>query len=157
VYLDLVNRLDAFSDGMGGTLLDHSLVAWGQESGNVTHFAFSMPVVTAGAAGGAIKTGSYCDYRNLKRRLSGDSSTGSEGDALWPGLTYNQWLSTALLAMGVPQDEWAESSHPGYGAKVTYQSEYAYFFTNQGFSPQDVYSDAVWKKAGELLPFLSNS
>ena len=50
----------------GGTLLDHSLVAWGQESGNVTHFAFSMPVITAGAAGGAIKTGSYCDYRNLE-------------------------------------------------------------------------------------------
>jgi hypothetical protein len=157
VYLDLVNRLDGFSDGMGGTLLDHSLVAWGQESGNVTHFAFSMPVVTAGAAGGAIKTGSYCDYRNLERRLSGDSSTGSESDTLWPGLTYNQWLTTALLAMGVPQSEWAETDHPGYGAKVTYQSQYAYFFTNRGFSAADVYSDAVWQKAGELLPFLKNS
>jgi hypothetical protein len=157
VYLDLVKRLEGFSDGMGGTLLDHSLVVWGQESGNVTHFAFSMPVVTAGAAGGAIKTGSYCDYRNLDRRLSGDSSTGSESDTLWPGLTYNQWLSTALLAMGVPRDEWTETSHPGYGAKVTYQSQYDYFFTNRGFSPEDVYSDAVWQKAGELLPFLNNS
>lgn len=157
VYLDLVSRLDSFSDGMGGTLLDHSLVVWGQESGNVTHFAFSMPVVTAGAAGGAIKTGSYCDYRNLDRRLSGDSTTGSESDTLWPGLTYNQWLSTALLAMGVPQSEWAEPNHPGYGARVTYQSEYDYFFTNRGFSAEDVYSDAVWQKAGELLPFLNNS
>lgn len=157
VYLDLVNRLDGFSDGMGGTLLDHSLVVWGQESGNVTHFAFSMPVVTAGAGGGAIETGNYCDYRNLARRLSGDSSTGSESDKLWPGLTYNQWLSTALLAMGVPQSEWAEPSHPGYGAKVTYQSEYAYFFTNQGFSAEEVYSDAVWQKSGELLPFLNKS
>jgi hypothetical protein len=157
VYLDLVNRLDGFSDGMGGSLLDHSLVAWGQESGNVTHFAFSMPVVTAGGASGAIKTGSYCDYRNLGRRLSGDSSTGSESDALWPGLTYNQWLTTALLAMGVPQSEWAETSHPGYGAKVTYQSQYAYFFSNRGFSAADVYSNALWQKSGELLPFLKNS
>lgn len=157
VYLDLVNRLNGFSDGMGGTLLDHSLVAWGQESGNVTHFAFSMPVVTAGGAGGAIKTGSYCDYRNLDRRLSGDSSTGSESDTLWPGLTYNQWLTTALLAMGVPESEWAETSHPGYGAKVTYQSQYAYFFTNRGFSAADVYNDMVWQKTGELLPFLKNS
>jgi len=154
VYLDLVNRLDSFSDGAGGTLLDNSLVAWGQESGNVTHFAFSMPVVTAGSAGGAIKTGSYCDYRNLGRRLSGDSSTGSEGDMLWPGLIYNQWLTTALMAMGVPVSEWAETSHAGYGAKVTYPSEYAYFFTNQGFSANDVYSDALWQKTGELLPFL---
>jgi hypothetical protein len=157
VYLDLVNRLNGFSDGMGGTLLDHSLVAWGQESGNVTHFAFSMPVVTAGAAGGAIKTGSYCDYRNLNRRLSGDSSTGSESDTLWPGLTYNQWLTTALLAMGVPESEWAESSHPGYGAKVTYQSQYEYFFSNRGFSAADAYSEAVWQKTGELLPFLKNA
>ncbi len=156
VYLDLVSRLNGFSDGMGGTLLDHSLVAWGQESGNVTHFAFSMPVVTAGKAGGAISTGSYCDYRNLDRRLSGDSSTGSESELLWPGLTYNQWLSTALLAMGVPHDEWAEESHPGYGAKVTYQPEYAYFFSNRGFSAEDVYSDTVWQKTGELLPFLDN-
>jgi hypothetical protein len=157
VYLDLVNRLNGFSDGLGGSLLDHSLVAWGQESGNVTHFAFSMPVVTAGAAGGAIKTGSYCDYRNLERRLSGDSSTGTESDRLWPGLTYNQWLTTTLLAMGVPQSEWAETNHPGYGAKVTYPSQYAYFFTNRGFSSDDVYSDAVWQKTGELLPFLNNS
>jgi hypothetical protein len=157
VYLDLVNRLDSFSDGAGGTLLDHSLVAWGQESGNVTHFAFSMPVVTAGSAGGAIETGSYCDYRNLDRRLSGDSSTGSESDTLWPGLTYNQWLGTALTAMGVPRSEWEETSHPGYGAKVAYPSQYAYFFTNRGFSAADVYSEAVWQKTGELLPFLKNS
>jgi len=157
VYLDLVNRLDGFSDGAGGTLLDHSLVAWGQESGNVTHFAFSMPVVTAGSAGGAIKTGSYCDYRNLGKRLSGDSSTGRESDTLWPGLTYNQWLSTALLAMDVPHSEWAESSHPGFGAKVDYQSQYAYFFSNRGFSAAEVYSTAVWQKSGELLPFLNKS
>jgi hypothetical protein len=154
VYLDLVNRLDRFSDGAGGTLLDRSLVVWGQESGNVTHFAFSMPVITAGSAAGAIKTGSYCDYRNLTRRLSGDSSTGSESNLLWPGLIYNQWLTTALIAMGVPPSEWAETTHPGYGAKVAYQSTYAYFFTNKGFTPAQVYSDAMWQKTGELLPFL---
>jgi hypothetical protein len=39
---------------------------------------------------------------------------------------------------------------------VTYPSEYAYFFTNRGFSAEDVYSNAVWQKAGELLPFLSS-
>ena len=154
IYLDLVNRLDSFSDGMGGTLLDRSLVAWGQECGHVTHFAFSMPVITAGSASGAIKTGNYCDYRNLTRRLSGDSSTGTESNLLWPGLTYNQWLTTALLAMGVPQSEWAETTHTGYGAKVAYQAAYSYFFTNQGFTASQVYSDAIWQKAGETLPFL---
>ena len=32
MYLDLVNRLEGFSDGMGGTLLDRSLVAWGRRT-----------------------------------------------------------------------------------------------------------------------------
>jgi hypothetical protein len=155
VYMDLVSRLNSFSDGAGGTLLDHSLVAWGQESGNVTHFAFSMPVITAGSAGGALKTGSYCDYRNLPRRVSGDSSSGIESNLLWPGLVYNQWLTTALQAMGIPRAEWAETTHPGYGARVTYQSQYAYFFTNRGFTAEQVYSDAVWAKTGEILPFLT--
>jgi hypothetical protein len=155
VYLDMASRLDSFSDGAGGTLLDHALVAWGQECGNCTHFSFSMPVVTAGSAGGALKTGSYCDYRDLTKKLSGDSSTGTESDLLWPGLLYNQWLTTALLAMGVPHAEWAETTHPGYGARVAYQSGYSYFFTNVGTTADQVYSDALWQKTGEILPFLS--
>jgi hypothetical protein len=153
VFMDLVARLDSFADGSGGTLLDHSLVAWGQESGQVTHWPVSMPVVTAGAAGGALKTGSYCDYRNLGRKLSGDGSTGAEGSLIWPGLIYNQWLTTALLAMGVPQAEWVEPTHPGYGARVTYQAM-QYVFTNKGFTDTQVYNDAMWQMTGEILPVL---
>jgi hypothetical protein len=152
VYLDLVNKLNSYSDGQGGTLLDHSLVCWGQECGNVTHFPFSMPVITAGSAGGAIKTGSYCDYRNLTYHLDGDSSTGTE--TLWAGLTYNQWLTTTLLAMGIPSTEWAETTHPGYGAKVTWDASAAYIFTNKGLTPDQVYSPTIWSKTGEILPFL---
>lgn len=155
VYLDLVSKLNSYGDGLGGTLLDHSLVAWGQECGNVTHYSFSMPVITAGSAGGAIKTGSYCDYRNLNMQL-GDSSSALEDDKLWPGLTYNQWLGTALQAMGIPTSEWAfETDHPGYGARVTYQSQYAYFFTNYGLTADQAYSNAVWNKTSEILPFLA--
>jgi hypothetical protein len=154
VFMDLVARLDSFADGAGGTLLDHSLVAWGQESGHVTHWSLSMPVVTAGGAGGALKTGSYCDYRNLTQKLSGDSSTGSESGLLFPGLLYNQWLTTALLAMGVPQAEWIEPTHPGYGARVIYQAM-QYIFTNKGFTDAQVYNEAMWRKTGEILPFLT--
>jgi len=154
VYLDLVARLDGIADGAGGTLLDRSLVAWGQENGNTPHFSFSVPVVTAGSAAGALKTGGYCDYRNTSRKVSGDSSTGSEGSNLWAGLPYNQWLGTALQAMGVPHDEWSEPDHPGYGWKPTYQSTYEYFFTNKGFSSSQAYPAAMWQKGGELLPFL---
>jgi hypothetical protein len=154
VYMDLVNKLDGMADGMGGTMLDHSLVAWGQESGQLTHWAFCMPVITAGSAGGAIKTGSYCDYRNMNIRWGGDSGSGNESNSLWTGLIYNQWLTTVLLAMGVPQSEWAETTHPGYGARVALPND---FFAYSPGTPKttDVYSDAMWQKTGEILPFLT--
>jgi hypothetical protein len=155
VYMDLVTRLDGLADGAGGTLLDRALVAWVQENGNTPHFSFSVPVVTAGSAGGAIKTGSYCDYRNTSRKVSGDSSTGSEGNNLWAGLLYHQWLGTALQAMGVPHEEWIEADHPGYGWKPSYQSTYEYFFSNKGFSSSQAYPPAMWQKTGEILPFLA--
>jgi hypothetical protein len=155
IYLDLVSRLEAISDGVGGTLLDSALVAWGQENGNTPHFSFSVPVVTAGSAGGALKTGSYCDYRNISRKVSGDSSTGAEGNNLWAGLLYNQWLGSALQAMGIPREEWAETDHPGFGWKSSYQSMYEYFFTNKGFSSSKAYPPAMWQRTGDMLPFLS--
>jgi hypothetical protein len=154
VYMDLVSRLENISDGAGGTLLDNALVVWGQENGNTPHFSFSVPVVTAGSAAGAIKTGSYCDYRNLTRKVSGDSSTGAEGSNLWAGLLYNQWLGSALRAMGVPHEEWSETDHPGFGWKASYQSTYEYFFTNKGFSSSQAYPSSMWQKTGEMLPFL---
>jgi hypothetical protein len=156
VYLDLVSRLDALGDGMGGTALDRSLVVWGQECGQVTHWAFSMPVVMAGSAGGALKTGSYCDYRNLAHQWGGDSGTGNESKLIWTGLVYNQWLSTIMLAMGVPPSEWADQAHPGFGARVSFPPD---FFAYSPGTPKtsDVYTDAMWQKTGEILPFLSPS
>lgn len=155
VFLDLAARFDRISNGRGGTLLDDSLLAWGQENGNTPHMSFGLPVITAGSAGGALKTGNYCDYRNTTRRLSGDSSTGLESDKLWSGLVYNQWLSTALLAMGIPKSEWAETDHPGFGWRASYQSQYSYFFTNRGVTPAQAYPDAMWAKSGDMLPFLA--
>lgn len=140
VFLDLISRLDSFGDGHGGTLLDHSLVAWGQESGWLTHETVGMPVITAGSAGGALKTGNYCDYRDLNR--SAVRAFGDINMTLRPGLVYNQWLTNALMAMGVPKPDWEETTHPGYGARMSY--------TN-GDIP---YSDALWARTGEMLPWL---
>ena len=149
----MASRLNSYSDGMGGTLLDSSLLAWGQENGDLVHETISMPVITAGSAGGAIQTGSYCDYRNLAYRWGGDSGTGNESELIWTGLIYNQWLTTVMLAMGVPQAEWAETTHPGYGARVSLPDD---FFLYSPGKPKtsDVYTDAMWQKTGEILPFL---
>jgi hypothetical protein len=142
VFVDMISRLNSFSDGMGGTLLDHSLVAWGQENGVKLHEGLSMPVVMAGSAGGSVRTGSYCDYRNQ----SSSNKT---------GLLYNQWMTNVLQAMGVAQADWVESTtygvsasmaHPGYGVRDPNLSA-------PTISASD-YPDPMWQKTAEQLPWL---
>jgi hypothetical protein len=154
--MDLVNRLEAIPGPTAGTtLLDQSLVVWGQESGNVTHMSISMPVIAAGSAGGALATNNYCDFRNLNRQLDGDNDTGTETNFLWSGAIYNQWLGTCLQAMGIPASEWAtQSTHPGYGPRVSYDPVYNYYFTNKGFTDTDCYTDQMWQQTNQILPFL---
>jgi len=141
VYLDLISRLNSFGDGYGGTLLDHSLVAWGQEHGHQAHEVVSMPVITAGSAGGALKTGNYCDYRNLNR-----PKRYGESQLMHPGLIYNQWMTNALMAMGVPQADWVETTHPGYGPRQGY--------VNDWIGSATCYPEAMWQKTAEKLPYL---
>ena len=69
----------------------------------------NFPVVTAGGAGGHLRTGYFVDYSNktivypdLDVRIAGNPSYQAES----PGLYYNQWLATALTAMGVQPAEY---------------------------------------------------
>ena len=103
-FLDLVTKLGA-SNGAGGTLLDDSLVMWTQESCHKTHDTYSVPVITAGGAGGALKTGSYIDYRNMAV-----GNSGLEG-GYNPGLLWNQWLGAVLQAVGVPRSEYETAKY----------------------------------------------
>ncbi len=142
VFLDLGRKLDAVSDGMGGTLLDHTLLVWSQESGNITHDNFSMPVITLGSAGGYFTTGSHVDYRNLAAPLDSNAA-----EKEYPGLFYQQWLGMNLRAFGIPQSEWSEPDHNGYGyryAKVNFAQ----------LTTQLAYPDSMWVLAGDPLPFL---
>jgi hypothetical protein len=142
VVLDLAAKLDATPDGQGGTLLDHALVVWTQESGNITHNTFSVPVVTFGGASGFFSTGQYVDYRNTALVYDRDRA-----EAEHPGLLMHQWLGMTLRAMGVPASQWAESNHGGYG--------YRYANVNWGnFTTAQAYPDSLWSRAGEDLPFL---
>lgn len=142
VVLDLAAKLEATPDGQGGTLLDHSLVVWTQESGNITHNTFSVPVITFGGAGGYFATGQYVDYRNTA--LTYDMSRMEKEH---PGLLMHQWFGMTLRAMGVPSAQWAESDHGGYG--------YRYANVNWGnFNTAQGYPDALWSVTGDELPFL---
>ncbi|MFK7928943.1 MAG: DUF1552 domain-containing protein [Myxococcota bacterium] len=140
IFVDLCNRL-MMDQGGGTTVLDDSLVMWVQESGTVTHDSLSMPVVTAGSAGGAIKTGQYIDYRDR----SNTSITGTdhpEQQGYRPGLLYSQWLATAMQSLGVRREEYQRTGEPGYGEEA-----YDWF-------PRESWSSAVRGQSGEMLPLI---
>jgi hypothetical protein len=77
VFLDMIARLDV-EEAPGITYLDNSLLVWSQESGMSTHNSVSLPIVSAGSAGGYLKTGRFIDYRRF-----GDPS--SQYDPLFKG------------------------------------------------------------------------
>jgi hypothetical protein len=145
VVLDLARKLDAAQEGDGTTLLDRTLLTWAQEHGNRAHEAFSLPVVTLGGADGFLKTGNYCDYRNLAKRYWPNAT--DESRHIAPGLTWHQWLGSCLQAMGVPRSEYQEPDHNGYGKRIA---------ATEWF-PQDgdyAWPQSVWTAAGDVLPFL---
>lgn len=134
VVLDMARRLESIVEGEG-TALDRALVTWHDENGHVSHSAISVPAVTFGSAGGFLRTGNYCDYRN-----QGGSSVESDR----PGLTYQQYWGTVLQAMGVPRSEYQEPDHDGYGKRIE---------GGNGYSGT-LWPDSVWNIAGQVLPFL---
>jgi hypothetical protein len=143
VFLDLAQRLDAIDD-IEGTVLDNTLLQWTQESGCMTHDPIELPVVTFGSAGGFFVTGQYCDYRNVQKPAH---EAGSESAvSSHTGLVYNQWLGTAMQAMGLDPSEYQTGQYGGYGAlMLASETWYA------GYQRYDAADLAVM---GEVLPFL---
>jgi hypothetical protein len=141
VFLDLCARLDVPEGGEDdSTILDNTLVAWSQESGNVTHESISQVVVTAGSAAGCLRTGQYVDYRN--RGASEIDYTEGGNEELRPGLVYNQWLGTVLQAMGLSNEEFQTDARGGYGTLFVTPARAGH------------YPSAVLDRVGEWLPWL---
>ena len=141
VFLDLAIKLDAVSDGAGRTLLDNSLVMWSQESGAYAHNSQSLPIVAAGSAGSYLKTGLYCDYRNLFEQVNPGGQDGAT-EITHAGIMQAQWLGTILQAMGLERNEYETTPSGGYGIE-NLKPEWA-----------GHYPAAVMAARKELLPFL---
>lgn len=63
IFAHLIGQLQAYPDG-SGTLLDSTAVVWISELANGPHELDKIPIVLAGRAGGALKTGRYVSYAN---------------------------------------------------------------------------------------------
>ena len=120
---ELMQRLDSDRDAVTGrTVLDDSLVYWGNEFGcNPWHACNSFPVLLGGGAAGAIRTGRYLDYRQHDADLSGLPDDfrrrfTPRGPGLdIPGRLYNQLLVTFLNVMGVTAAEYERTEGGGFG------------------------------------------
>ncbi|MFK7930702.1 MAG: DUF1552 domain-containing protein [Myxococcota bacterium] len=144
VFADLAAKLLAVTDENGETLLDNTLLQWTHESGPVTHDPIEMPVITAGSAGGAIKTGHYADFRNLGSIASAPNA-GSSIES-HTGIIYNQWLGTVLQAMGVPRASYERDGYGGYG--------HVYLSQHGWYAGYDKYGADVLGVMGERVPFV---
>lgn len=113
VFLDMVARLD-HEEADGVSYLDNALLVWTQESGMSTHDPVSIPIVTAGSAGGALRTGLYADYRRAGHPESRFQPL-LDAEETYAGVLYNQFLATVLQAMGMPAAEFERWGHRGYG------------------------------------------
>jgi hypothetical protein len=142
VFVDLAYRLDV-EEAPGSTVLDSTLMAWSQESGNRTHDARSIPVITAGSAGGFLRTGQFCDYRN---RVQSSNLDQDPNVPKYTGLLYSQWLATCLQAMGVGPGEWQDIPNNG-------SAGYGYPFVDTSYAPTHV--SGVLSNASQVLPFLA--
>jgi hypothetical protein len=98
----LLSQMDAIPDAGGGTLLDNSIVYFGNEFGENpgngnAHIGANMPVVVAGGAAGKLQMGYYIDYRASGNR------------------PMNNFLITLLNAMGLASSDYQQAGVVGFG------------------------------------------
>jgi hypothetical protein len=110
VFAKLLGKLDVTETG-DSTYLDSSLVYFGNELG-FNHIAYSVPCILAGSAGGFIKPGRYLDYIDWDGRAYFSQEDGN----VIKGIPHNQFLVTALQAMGLSPSDYETNGQPGYGS-----------------------------------------
>ncbi len=112
-FASLLSRMAAVEEP-GGSLLDNSLVYWGNELG-FNHIGYSVPCLLAGSAGGYLQTGRYLDYIDW----SGRAYFSQEDGNVIAGLPHNRLLVTLLQAMGLSPADYERGGQPGYGSTST--------------------------------------
>lgn len=111
---EMLVKMDAFKEADGSSVLDNSFVIWTNEMAEgKLHSLIGMPVMTAGGAGGKIRTGNFIDYR--QRPLATINADGY-GYYLDLGRPYNELLVTAFHVMGMTSPaSFEKKSVQGFG------------------------------------------
>jgi hypothetical protein len=113
VFAKLLEKLSVPESG-GTSLLDNSLVYWGNELG-FNHIGYSVPCILAGSAGGYLKTGRYLDYIDWDGRAYFSQEDGN----VIKGIPHNRFLVTLMQAMGLAPSDYESGGQAGYGSTST--------------------------------------
>ena len=113
IFVKLIEKMDAVGESGGSTMLDNSLVYWGNELG-FNHIAYSVPCLLAGGAKGFIQTGRYLDYIDW----DGHSYFSQEDGNVIKGIPHNRFLVTALQAMGLSPADYELAGQAGQDGPV---------------------------------------
>ena len=98
-FAAFLRELDSTPDGAGESLLDHTAVVWVTELATGTHEIIDTPIVVAGGANGAFRTGRYVRYPMNNRIHQAYSGSGA---AIGP--STSQLYVSLMNAMGVEGD-----------------------------------------------------
>lgn len=136
IITEFASKMDAVKEVDGTSLLDNSILFWGNEDSNGgPHSCISMPAVSIGSAGGKLKTGYYMDYRQrpFYRHPDGQDI----------GRSYSQLLITYMHALGLQPSEYLQyGDGGGFG---TFKKDVAY--SNNRYVPYE-------KFRNDILPFI---
>jgi hypothetical protein len=118
VIFPFIKGMSDVTEANGKTMLDNSLVLWGNELARATHHCVNMPVVLFGSAGGSIATNRYLDY-SQRNTAQGTSVNMPASFKIWRGIPYNRLLVSILNAFGIPESEYERNTYKGYGAHTS--------------------------------------
>jgi hypothetical protein len=135
VFARVLDGLSAFRSG-GRSLLDDTLVFWGNELG-MNHHNYSVPALLAGNLQGRLRTGQYLDFIDWEGPLAGTQ----ENAPIIEGVPHNRLLVTLLQAFGLRPHEYERSGRPGYGC-----------YSTVGKSSRDFPIDYDASRHGEVVP-----
>lgn len=108
----LMTRMDAITESNGKTMLDNSLVYWGNEQGGASgHSNYSPPIVVGGTLNGKVKPG-YWDYtRRPFIHYAGRSDIhGAAGT-----IPYTNFLTTLANLYGLNPASYEKNGVKGFG------------------------------------------
>ncbi|RKH10927.1 DUF1552 domain-containing protein [Corallococcus praedator] len=107
----LMDSLAAIPEG-SGTVLDNTVILWGNELGDAAgHMNVSIPTVLAGGAGGKFRMGRYLALRPNNRDPLGNWE--GPGKPLAGAVEHNKLLTSIAQAFGVNVDRFGHEAYTG--------------------------------------------